>query len=333
MDADRRRSASRSRPAPPTTAATSRRPTVGTSTSRSNCPCTLFPSATPTTPATSDAHGRRARREVPRRRRRLRHRRPLLQGPATPAPTSAPVDHDGHAARHGTFTNETATGWQQVTSVAGRRSPPNTDLRRLVPHHRGPLRGRPDGYFSTRRRHGAAARAREARRATPNGVYRTAPRPFPTSTQRLGQLLGRRRLRRPTRTPPTRPLDDAARTGPTGIAPTRHGHATFTKPIAGSTRLARRQGTRQRRSFRGRSTVDPANTTATLTPSSAAGPAHDLHRDGERRGRPAATRWRRRTRGRSPPPSCRAVPVLGVRADGDAAEPGRVRQPRRSSSA
>ena len=59
--------------------------------------------------------GRRARRQVPHRRRRLHHRRALLQGPDQHRHARRqPVEHHRHAARRRTFSTETATGWQQV---------------------------------------------------------------------------------------------------------------------------------------------------------------------------------------------------------------------------
>ena len=105
----------------------------------------------------------RARHEVPLRRRRLHHRRPLLQGrrqhrhphrhavDAAPARCSATV----------TFTGETASGWQQV-NFAERRSPITANTTYVVSYHapNGHYTGT-DTFFATARRQPAAARAEE----------------------------------------------------------------------------------------------------------------------------------------------------------------------------
>ena len=63
------------------------------------CPCTIWTAATPGEPRDADTGGRRGRREVPLRRRRQRHRRPVLQGHRQHRhPRRAPVVGTGHAA-------------------------------------------------------------------------------------------------------------------------------------------------------------------------------------------------------------------------------------------
>ena len=102
---------------------------------RRRCPCALFGAAGRAgDPGGSDATPRRAGRQVPRRGRRLRHRRALLQGHRQHRHAHRHLwTADGTLLATATFTSETATGWQQVDL---RQSPvaitAGHDLRRLV---------------------------------------------------------------------------------------------------------------------------------------------------------------------------------------------------------
>ena len=81
-----------------------------------------------------------------------------------------------------TFTNESASGWQQVNFSSAGRGHREHRLRRLVPHERRPLRRRPAVLLHERRRR-AAPRARELGDHARTACTRTAPTStFPTST-------------------------------------------------------------------------------------------------------------------------------------------------------
>ena len=77
----------------------------------------------------------RARREVPDRHPRLRHRDPLL--PAQPGhrhPRRQPVDLDRHPARAGHVQRRPASGWQEATFGSPLAVSREHDVRRLVLH-------------------------------------------------------------------------------------------------------------------------------------------------------------------------------------------------------
>ena len=81
------------------------------------CPCTIWaPTTVPAKIDDGDPNSDRARHAVPIRRRRLHHRRALLQGGRrTPARTSrscGPIP--ARCSARATFTGETASGWQET---------------------------------------------------------------------------------------------------------------------------------------------------------------------------------------------------------------------------
>ena len=176
MDAGARRRRRRSRCGPSTTAPNiGAAVTVPVTVGARTCPCSMWsPTRRPTVAADPDTVRHRARRQVPRRRRRHGHRRSgSTRAPATPARTSGTCGRrPGRCWRRVTFTGETASGWQQATfSHAGRG------------HRRHDVRGRrttrrtattpPTTATSRRRRPTRRRCTRLADGADgPNGVYR-----------------------------------------------------------------------------------------------------------------------------------------------------------------
>ena len=141
------------------------------------------------------------------------------RAPATPAPTSAPLDaHRRRSWPRATFTGETATGWQQVTLRHAGRGHGQHDLRRLVPRPERRLRLNA-GYFAT-----AASTAGRCTRWPAavdggNGVYRYGAerrsRPRPTARPTTGSTSSSRRpRRRPDTTAPTISAVQAGRASP-----------------------------------------------------------------------------------------------------------------------
>ena len=99
----------------------------------------------PTDAAENDPQAGRARREVPRRERRLHHRRcASTRAPAnTRHARRAPVDRRGHAARQRDVHRRDGDRLAGGRALARRsRSAAEHDLRRVVPHRPGLLRGR-----------------------------------------------------------------------------------------------------------------------------------------------------------------------------------------------
>ena len=185
-----------------------------------------------------ERHGRRrARREVPVRRRRVHHR------------ASASTRRLGNTGTHTgtlwttagrdlgtvTFSGESATGWQEAifdAPIADRR---RHDLRRLVPHDRGNYA---DGHLvrTGRRRQPATARAARRGRWRQRRLSLTA-RAACTRPQTLPvvQLPGRRRVRDDGRAGHD-PADDhralARRWSASGVAVGANVTATFSEPVA-----------------------------------------------------------------------------------------------------
>ena len=138
--ADQRHRATRSRSPRPT------RPGTSPASAASNAVtprASIFELATP---ATVDArrHERgRARRQVPLRRRRFRHRRALLQGRRrTPAPTSGACGRrPARCSPRPTFSGETASGWQTAHLRHAGRDHRRHDVRRDLPRAQRALLG------------------------------------------------------------------------------------------------------------------------------------------------------------------------------------------------
>ena len=131
------------------------------------CPCTILERlrqrrrrSPPTT------RGGRARREVPRRRRTgsITGVRFYKDAANTGTHTGSLWTSTGTLLATATFNNETASGWQQVTSRTPVAVTAEHDLRRVVSHERRPLRPRQRLLRRAARRHAAAARAAERRR-------------------------------------------------------------------------------------------------------------------------------------------------------------------------
>ena len=127
---------------------------------------------------------RRARRQVPSGRRRLHHRRPLLQGRGEHRHARRqPVDRRrARCSRRRRSPARRASGWQQVDLRRAGRDRREHDLRRLVPHARRALRVRRRLLRRRRRRqrplHALGERRRRAERRLP--LRRRAA--FPTDT-------------------------------------------------------------------------------------------------------------------------------------------------------
>ena len=178
----------------------------------------LDPTATPAAQPTTDTSCGRGRREVPRRRRRLitglRFHKSAIN-------TGTHVGHlwsrTGQLLATATFTNETATGWQEVAFATPVAIAANTTY--VASYHA------PNGHYSVNERHFAAAgvdspplHALRDGVDGGNGVYGYgAERTFPTGTFQSRELLGRRRLRDrhgPDTKPPTVTGDAARRAAP-----------------------------------------------------------------------------------------------------------------------
>ena len=144
------------------------------------CPCSIWgAAATPAKPAeTTDTSAGRGRREVPLHDGRPHHRHPLLQGQRpTPAPTSATSGRGpGTLLATATFTNETATGWQEVT-LRHARSTITADTTYVASYHapRGNYASNVDYFARGRRRQPAAARAAPTARTAATASTRYGP--------------------------------------------------------------------------------------------------------------------------------------------------------------
>ena len=241
----RRRPASRSRPAPSTTAATSSRPPPAV-TSRVNCPCSLFSTRDPRRAGRERRHAASRSACVPRRRQRLRHRRPVLQGHRQHRHARRqPVDHDGDAARDGDVHERDGDGLAAGHLLDRRsRSPPNTDYVASYHTNAGHYAVDPTRTSSRAPTPRRSTRPRSSARDG-NGVYAygTAST-FPTSTT-APRTTGSTSSSRPTR--PRRPSSrPTSRRGATGVAPSTTVTATFSEPVAGLGGLVRPRATRQR---------------------------------------------------------------------------------------
>ena len=186
-------------------------------------------------PPSNDPKRGRARRQVPRRRRRLRHRHPLLQGRGQHrhACRQPLVAAGGTLLARATFTGETATGWQQVVFDAP--VPITADTTYVASYFA------PNGRYAVDRDYFARPRAPPPLRALPTASP-AATASTATARQRLpdrdlpgDQLLGRRRLRHDPRrhdTTPPRVAETSPAAGSTGAdhRGSRHGDAS-PKPI------------------------------------------------------------------------------------------------------
>ena len=253
------------------------------------CPCTIWPGTA--TPAGTDPDTSSVELGVKFRAadRRLHHRHPLLQaatadqaptsalcGPA-PAPSSATV----------TFTDETASGWQQAT-FADARSPVTARTRPTSRRTSRPRRyAVSSGYFAT------AATIRGPLTALQNGTdgrQRRLPlhqhrRRLPQQHLQQRELLGRRRLHRghrhhqadghqPRRPPP----------GATGVPV--GDDVTGARSASRCSRRPSRfelRATRRATSSPPRCRTPPPASTATLDPNAALAADHDLHGHAQRR--------------------------------------------------
>ena len=262
----------RSRAAPSTTAATSRTPAPASRHVDSRCPCSLWnDTAIADATAQNDASAGRARHQVPLRRRRLDHRPPLLQGRRQHRHARRPP-LDVAPARcwpAATFTNETASGWQQVElrhpgrdHAPTRPTSPPTSRRRPLRRQRRLLRSTGGDN--------APLHALADRRPSGNGVYQYGARRLPDRHVQRDQLLGRRRLRhRAGRTPLRRPSAVVSPAdGATGVATDvgRHRDVQRVDRTPPSLHLHARTRGRAASLVPATVTYNGATSTATLTP-------------------------------------------------------------------
>ena len=216
----------------------------------------------------------------------------FYKGPRTPARTSATCGRPtARCSATATFTDETASGWQQVTLRRAGRDHREHDLRRLVPHAVGLLRRRRQllraSAVSTTRRCTRSPTASTA----PNGVYRYgAERRFPTRHFNVEQLLGRRRLRHrrsaPDTTPPTvsSPLARAAARPASPPTPTsrRRSASRSTRRSIDGTTFELRDAVERARAGDGQ-LYDAAQTArSTLEPTAPLAVFDDVHGDASR---------------------------------------------------
>ena len=177
-----------------------------TAASAAGCPCSIWAADDHAGDSRLERRlGRRARREVPRQRRRATS--PACgstRAPATPAPTSGHLwtTAGTRLATVDVHRRDARTGWQQVT-FAARRSPVTANTTYVASYHA------PAGHYAGNASY-FARRATTTGRCTP---WRTAPTAatactctaaggFPTQHLQGDQLLGRRGLRHDR--PPTR---------------------------------------------------------------------------------------------------------------------------------
>ena len=138
----------RSRPAPSTTAATSRRPRTRITVNVA-CPCSIWGTdVTPPPPDSGDASADRGRREV--HVRHLRHGHGIRFYKAA-ANTGTHIGNlwtaSGQLLASATFTNETASGWQQVNFASPVPIMPEYDVRRRRTSRPTATTRRPTDYF------------------------------------------------------------------------------------------------------------------------------------------------------------------------------------------
>ena len=125
----------------------------------------------------------RARREVPRQRRRPDHRHPLLQARRRPPAAHVGSLWSSTGTRLGqvTFTNESASGWQQASFATPDPGDGRHDVRRVLLH---PEPGTPSARATSRAHRPRAARSRRCRTAPTEATASTAtprpPAPSPT---------------------------------------------------------------------------------------------------------------------------------------------------------
>ena len=136
-------------------------------------------------------------REVPLRRRRLRHRGSLLQGRGQHRHARRPPVDAARArcSPRPPSRGETASGWQQVSFSAPGLDRRQHDLRRLLPRAERALRRQRGLLRADRRRLAAAARPQGRRRRWQRRVRLRPERGLPDRRVPDRELLGRRRLR------------------------------------------------------------------------------------------------------------------------------------------
>ena len=184
--------------------------TVTAGTGNQACPCSIWGSG-------DDAgQGRRDDRQQPRSRSASKFRSSTagrIAGIRFYKGATNTGTHVGHLwTRTGTllatatFTNETATGWQEVRFASPVDITAEHDVRRLLPRAARQLREQPRLLHRQRRRQRPAARAARRRGRRQRRLRLRAERHVPDRRLAVGELLGRRRASRPARdtTAPTR---------------------------------------------------------------------------------------------------------------------------------
>ena len=201
-------------------------------------PTTRCPACPPSTDSTAVEVGVKFRTDTAG----CDHRRPLLQGHRQHRHAHRhPLDRrPGSRLATGTFTGETATGWQQLTFATPVAVTREHHLRRVLLRPAGPLRRR---HRLLRRRRRATGTAAPRSANGVDGRQRRLPlrhaAGFPTTTFGSSQLLGRRRVRdpQPTDTTPPHVHDTAPVNGATSVAGDQRGH--LGEPRRGRRRLVR----------------------------------------------------------------------------------------------
>jgi hypothetical protein len=234
-----------------------------------NCPCRLFPTATPSTPAANDSQavevGTRFHADADG----------YISGVRFYKGTTNTGVHIGNLwtttgtlLATATFANETASGWQQVNFSAPVAVTANTDY--IVSYHTntGHYADDPRYYFTSADTAPLHAPASSA--TSPNGVYTygTASA-FPTSTNGA-QNYWVDVVFTTDASPPT-VLSANPASGASAIAPSAVVGATFTKPVQGSS-VSLVLKDPNNATVPGTLTFNSGTSTATLTPFSALNP-------------------------------------------------------------
>ncbi len=162
-----------------------------------------------------------------------------------------------------TFTNESASGWQQVNFASPVAVTANTDY--VVSYHTNVGRYAVDAKYFYTSHSAAPLYAPASSAATPNGVYSygTTTR-FPTSTSGSSNYWVDV-VFTTDQTPPS-VLSTTPSNGSTGIAPSATVNASFTKPIVSSS-VSLVVKAPDNTVVPGTVSVNPASTMVTLTPS------------------------------------------------------------------
>jgi len=236
-----------------------------------SCPCTIFGSATPSSPSDSDASanelGVKFRADTSGTITGLR----FYKGSGN---TGTHVGHlwsrTGTLLASATFTAETGSGWQQVNFSSPVAVSANTTYVASYHTDTGHY-AEDDNFFATSAYDSAPLHALAAGTAGPNGVYASGASAFPTQTYQSANYYvdvvfassG------PDTTPPTvTSVNPAA--GTTGVATGTTVKATFSEPVQAAT-ITTSTFTLATAGATVPATVayDSASQTATLTPSAA----------------------------------------------------------------